>query len=279
MQADIRPSPIAGQWYSGNPRILREQIISYLENCHLPEIHGSIVAVISPHAGYIYSGGIAAHAFAAIRDLRPDTVAIISPMHHPYRSRFLTTAHSYYATPLGNIPVDKQLVDQLRSSMRSRYSLDLDEVSNDPEHSLEIEIPFLQVIYQHNFTLLPVMVRDIDEKNCTSLGEALFEVLAGRNAVVVASTDLSHFYRQSVANALDETILSKMTSLDIPGIEQSEITGTGFACGAGAVMAAIAYAKFAGAREGVLLAYGTSGDITGDRSSVVGYGAVAILKE
>ena len=279
MQADIRPSPIAGQWYSDNPQILKQQLKSYLDGCHLPDIHGSIVAIISPHAGYIYSGGVAAHAFKAIRDLCPETVVIIAPMHHPYRSRFLTTAHTHYGTPLGSIMVDKQLVDNLREIMRTQYRLDLDQISNDPEHSLEIEIPFLQMIYQHKFTLLPVMVRDIDPQTCTCLGEALFAVLAGRNAVVVASTDLSHFYRQGVANTLDDTMLSKITGLDVNGIYEAEMTGTGFACGAGAVMAAIVYAKLAGAHNGVLLAYGTSGDITGDRSSVVGYGAVAITKE
>ena len=252
MQADIRPSPIAGQWYSDNPQILKQQLKSYLDGCHLPDIHGSIVAIISPHAGYIYSGGVAAHAFKAIRDLCPETVVIIAPMHHPYRSRFLTTAHTHYGTPLGSIMVDKQLVDNLREIMRTQYRLDLDQISNDPEHSLEIEIPFLQMIYQHKFTLLPVMVRDIDPQTCTCLGEA---------------------------NTLDDTMLSKITGLDVNGIYEAEMTGTGFACGAGAVMAAIVYAKLAGAHNGVLLAYGTSGDITGDRSSVVGYGAVAITKE
>jgi AmmeMemoRadiSam system protein B len=106
-QLDLRPSPIAGQWYPGEADQLAKSVDGYLNAAHLPEIHGRIVAVVAPHAGYMYSGPVAGHAFAALRGLQPGVVALVSPMHHPYFQPLLTTAHTAYSTPLGVVPVDR----------------------------------------------------------------------------------------------------------------------------------------------------------------------------
>lgn len=279
MGSEIRPSPIAGHWYSSNPVVLAKELDNYITNAKTPIITGEIVAVISPHAGYRYSGHVAGHAFAAIQHLHPDIVAVISPMHQPYEQTFLTSAHKYYWTPLGNIEVDQSAVFDLSKILADEYKIGLEPVLNDEEHSLEIELPFLQRIYPKSFTLLPVMVRDLSISNCEALGVGLYQVLQGKNAMVVISTDLSHFYKKSDAAKLDTNMLAMIQNLNPTGVLRSELDGTGFACGAGAVIAGIKYAILAGAKKGVLLKYSTSGEITGDDSSVVGYGAVALVKQ
>src|SRR5512133_2773033 len=104
---DVRPSPIAGQWYEGNPKTLAQIVDQYLDDVQLPKLDGDVLGVIAPHAGHQYSGEVAAYAFSALRDLRPDVIAILGPMHRPFAEPLLTTKHDAYSTPLGNIPVDK----------------------------------------------------------------------------------------------------------------------------------------------------------------------------
>jgi len=278
MDKDIRPSPISGQWYPGDPDVLAKEVDGYISNAKNPQINGEPVAVITPHAGYIYSGHVAGHAFSAIKHKQPELVVVISPMHQAYRQRFLTTGHEYYWTPLGNIPVDGKAVKDLSTILLDEYRIELTPVRNDREHSLEIELPFLQRIFHEPFQLLPIMVRDLSIQYCEALGKGLFDVIVKQNAVVVISTDLSHFYTKNEANGFDSSILKKIQNLDTRGVFQSEMEGTGFACGAGAVIAGIHYAKLAGANEGIILSYSTSGEITGDNSSVVGYGAAALVK-
>lgn len=278
MDQDVRPSPISGQWYPDDPDLLAKEVDGYISNAINPPLNGDPVAVITPHAGYVYSGHVAGHAFAAIKHKHPELVVVISPMHQPYRQRFLTTGHEYYWTPLGNIPVDVNSIKELSTILRNEYQIDLSPVRNDQEHSLEIELPFLQRIYQEPFQLLPIMVRDLSIQSCESLGKGLFDVIVKQNAVVVISTDLSHFYTKKEASGFDANFLEKIQNLDTRGVFQSEMEGTGFACGAGAVIAGIHYATLAGANKGIILSYGTSGEITGDNSSVVGYGAAALVK-
>jgi AmmeMemoRadiSam system protein B len=278
MGSEIRPSPIAGHWYSSNQVSLARELDSYISKANNTKIDGEIVAILTPHAGYRYSGHVAGHAFAAIQHLHPDIVAVISPMHQPYEQTFLTSAHKYYWTPLGNIEVDHSAVIDLSKILADEYKIGLEPVLNDEEHSLEIELPFLQRIYPNSFTLLPVMVRDLSISNCEALGVGLYQVLRGKNAMVVVSTDLSHFYKKSDAARLDTNMLAMIQNLNPTGVLRAELDGTGFACGAGAVIAGLHYATLMGAKKGVLLKYGTSCEITGDDSSVVGYGAVALVK-
>jgi hypothetical protein len=278
MGSDIRPSPIAGQWYSNDPTVLGVELDGYLSRAKIPPISGDIVGVISPHAGYRYSGPVAGHAFAAIRDLKPELVAVISPMHHPYNEGFLTSGHDYYWTPLGKIPVDKTAVAEVGRILHEENHISLISVLNDPEHSLEIELPFLQRIYTHRFSLLPVMVRDLSLTTCEALGKALYRVLKEKSSIVVISTDLSHFYTEEEANGYDTYMLNMIGKLSPEEVLKAELKGDGFACGAGAVIAGLYYALLCGATTGMVLKYGTSGERTGDYSSVVGYGAVALIK-
>ncbi len=278
MTTDLRPSAIAGTWYEGDPRRLAASVDGYLDCAELPELPGAVIAVIAPHAGHRYSGPVAGYAFAAVRGLKPDLVAVISPMHHPYFEPLLVTAHAAYVTPLGEIPVDKQAIADLDAALQAELGYGLAPVPRDPEHSLEIELPFLQRAISGEFKLLPVMVREQSPKVAEQLGKALAAVLKDRNFLLVASTDLSHFYDQATAKALDSEMLRQIEAFSPEGIFQTEREDKGHACGLGALVAVLWAAKTLGAEIVKILHHATSGDVTGDYSSVVGYGAAVVLK-
>ncbi len=277
---DLRPSPIAGTWYPADPLTLAAEVDHYLQTAaaHLPPLEGEVVGVVAPHAGIRYSGPVAGYAFAAVQGSAPDVVAVLSPMHHPYPDPLLTTAHVAYATPLGAVPVDHEALHAFSEALYARLGFAPTPVVNDPEHALEIELPFLQRALAVPFRLLPLMLRDYRAETCQAIGETLAEVLADRATLLVASTDLSHYYPAPVARRLDQTMLQRIAALDPEGVLLADQEGVGFACGAGPVAAVLWAARAWGARQGVVLHYATSGDVTGDHSAVVGYGAVAILR-
>jgi AmmeMemoRadiSam system protein B len=274
----VRPSPIAGQWYEGDPKALARSVDSYLDQAQLPELHGDVIGVVAPHAGHQYSGPVAGYAFAALRGRTPDLVAVLSPFHNLHNAPLLTSAYEAYATPLGAIPIDDVPVQELDTLLKSALGFGLTRISHDPEHSLEIELPFLQRALKSEWKLLPVMVRAVEPRVSQALGKALAKVLQGKNAILVASTDLSHYYTQESALAFDKVMLSKIEAFDPMGAFEAEREDKGFACGLGALTAVLWACKELGADEVKILHHATSGDVTGDYSGVVGYGAAAILK-
>ena len=278
MALDVRPSSIAGRWYDGNPEALARSVDGYLNAAQLPDLEGMVIAVIAPHAGHVYSGPVAGYAFAALRGRTPDVVAVIAPMHHPYYEPLITTAHEAYSTPLGDVPVDKETLSELDTILKSQLFFGLSPVENDPEHSLEIELPFLQRALSSNWKLLPVMVRVREASISERFGKALAKVLRDKNFLLVASTDLSHFYDQQTALVYDRSMLNQIESFNPDGAFDLERAGKGFACGLGAFTAVMWAARELGANKVQVLHHATSGDVTGDYSSVVGYGAAAILK-
>ena len=271
---DLRPSPIAGTWYEDNPKKLAAQVDKLLIDAKSPPHEDEVTAVIVPHAGHRYSGAVAAHAFAALRGLAPDLVVVISPFHNYTAHPLLTTAHQAYATPLGSVEVDQAALAELQNQL----DIPITAIVNDREHSLEIELPFLQRVFTDGFKLLPIMIREQEETIARKLGDALAKMLTGKNAILVASTDLSHFYDQKAANTLDHEMLKRFESFDPISIFQAEHSGKGYACGHGAVAAMLWASKSLGADKVQILNYATSGDVTGDYSSVVGYGAGVVLK-
>jgi AmmeMemoRadiSam system protein B len=276
---DVRPSPIAGQWYPGDPEQLSRSVDRYIHDATLPKLNGEVIAIITPHAGHIYSGPVAGYAFAAIKDMNPELVAVVSPMHYPYNEPLLTTAHEAYQTPLGIIPVDIAAVEALNHQLEDQLGYGLSYVRRDREHSLEIELPFLQRSIATSFKLLPLMVRDQGHKVPHVLGQCLAKTLRGRNVLLVASTDLSHFYPQDIANQLDAEMLKAIQSFDPDLVIQTEEEGRGFACGRGALATVLWAAKDLGADHITILHHATSGDVTGDTGQVVGYGAAVVLRQ
>jgi AmmeMemoRadiSam system protein B len=277
-RSDLRPSAIAGQWYPGNPQKLAASVDQYITAAVLPEIQGEIIALVVPHAGHVYSGPVAGYAFAAIQGMQPELVTIVSPMHQPYVDPLITSGHASYHTPLGPVPIDRKAVQDLNTLLTGDLGFGMVAVRNDREHSLEIELPFLQRVLGADFNLLPVMVRDQSFQVTQSLGLALASVLANRRALLVASTDLSHFYPQDSAKKLDNEMLRRIESFDPIAVLKAEEDGVGFACGRGAVAAVLWAAIALGGSRVQILNYATSGDISGDTHQVVGYGAAVITK-
>ncbi len=257
------------------PKSLAASIDKFLAEVKLPKLSGQVIAVIAPHAGHRYSGAVAAHAFATLHGLAPDLVAILSPFHNYSPHPLLTTKHQAYATPLGQIEMDRSALAELQSHL----PIPITPIANDPEHALEIELPFLQRIFKHKFKLLPIMIRAQEDDIAKQLGEALAQTLQNKNAILIASTDLSHFYDQRTARTYDHEMLKRFESFDPESIFEAEQTGKGFACGHAAVAAVMWAAQALGANKVQVLKHATSGDVTGDYSSVVGYGAAVILKQ
>lgn len=277
-ETNVRPSPIAGRWYDDDSERLAAEVDGYLQNARLPELEGEVIGVMAPHAGLRYSGHVAGAAFAALLGKAPEVVAVVAPMHYAYPQPLITTAHTAYRTPLGEIPVDREALRSLMDLLESEADLRISPILHDPEHSLEIELPFLQRSLAAGFKLLPVMVRETRPQALRLFGECLAQALSGRQALLVASTDLSHFYTEKQANQLDEELLRRVESFDPRAVLSAENEGAGFACGRGAVAAVMWAARAMGASRAQVVRYATSGAVTGDFSQVVGYGAAVFTR-
>lgn len=275
---DLRPSPIAGMWYEGDPKALTRSVDAFLNGAKLPELSGKVIGVVAPHAGHRYSGPVAGYAFAALRGRTPKLVVVLSPFHNYHPASLLTSAHQAYATPLGAVPIDSAALEALDAALQAGLDIRLTRLHNDSEHSLEIELPFLQRVFPHEWKLLPLMVRTQDASFSEKLGKILAGVLKDREAILVASTDLSHYYDQQTALVYDHTMLAQIESFSPDGAFEAERNGNGFACGLGALTTVLWAARELGADSVKVLHHATSGDVTGDYTGVVGYGAAAILK-
>jgi MEMO1 family protein len=264
---DVRPSPLAGRWYPGHTDPLIAMMDEFLAAAKPPSVEGEILGLLAPHAGYRYSGPVAAHAYYLVREKAYDTVVVIGPMHHPLPGAVLTTGHEAYETPLGIIPVDREALDAIEKQ------IELTRVRKDPEHSVEIELPFLQYVLSAEFTFVPLMLRDQSGPQAEALGMALADALRGRRALLVASSDLSHFYPQQIAKNLDATMLGCVEAMDAGCVVDANENRIAFACGYGAIAAVIHAVRAWGANHAWIVGYGTSGDVTGDLNEVVGYGA------
>jgi AmmeMemoRadiSam system protein B len=272
-----RPSPIAGTWYSDDAEQLGDSIDKFLAGAKTQPVKGNIKAIIVPHAGHRYSGGVAAHAYKVVREQHPRTVAVISPMHQYHPARLLTSAHDAYVTPLGQVTVNRDLVRQLSQLLMTTHGGDLTPIDRDQEHSIEIQLPFLQRIYKDGFDLLPVMLRDQSAETARVLADALVKVLP-EGSLLVASSDLSHFYIESDALLLDGAILKAIHDFSPEDLYQLEAESKGFACGLGAIACVLWAGGKLGANRVDILNQATSGDVTGDRSSVVGYASAVVYQ-
>jgi|SRR5579859_245256 len=281
---DLRPSPIAGRWYPGQAGPLRQALDAYLAAAPAPEAvpPERVVGLLTPHAGLLYSGPVAAYAFRAVQGAQPEVVALVCPSHFHADGPVITTGHQAYVTPLGAVPVDRAAVEQVRAglaaSLRRPAGRALVEIRNDQEHAIEIELPFLQRVLAGEFSLLPIMLRDQGDEMAQALGQALANALAGRSALLVASSDLSHYFAQPVAEALDAEMLSQVAALDPAGVLATQAEGRGQACGPGAIAAVLWAARALGAGQARVVRHATSGDVSGDYSQVVGYGAAVFWK-
>jgi len=280
----VRYPAVAGSWYSGTLKGLRAQI----EECFthklgpgkIPKVTGDgprkIVGLLCPHAGYMYSGPVAAHSYYNLAlDGKPEIVILLGPNHRGYGSALAIMNEGAWRTPLGDVEIDTETANQI---VRGSRIIDIDESAHGPEHSLEMQLPFLQHLYDQTFRLVPICFLMQDLETGREVGQALAKALSGKNAVVIASTDMTHYEPQKTAEVKDKKALNAVLKLD-EGQLYSVVESYGISmCGYGPTIAMITAAKAMGAKEAQLLCYKTSGDVTGDYSAVVGYASVSVIK-
>jgi AmmeMemoRadiSam system protein B len=276
--AEMRPSPIAGTWYNGNSKLLAGQIDAFLSRAELTKISGKIFGLVAPHAGHRYSGITAGYAYRAVQGSSYELVIILSPSHAYFPAELLTSAHRFYTTPLGKIPIHQDALALLQQGLKKAGGT-IEKVEEDEEHSIEIQLPFLQRALKGEFSLLPVMMRSQSSDTVTQLATALSPVIKKYRSLVIASSDLSHFYPLETANALDGEILKMVEKCSPEGVLAVESNGSGSACGAGPIAVVLKLAREAGATHVKVVHRSTSADVTGDLSSVVGYGAAVIYAD
>jgi len=272
-----RPSPIAGTWYTGEPTALSNQIDTFINDAKVTDedIHGKVIGLAAPHAGHRFSGKTAGYAYKTIKGEKRELVVILSPFHQYFPGDLISTVHRAYSTPLGEIPVDTDALVELENALK-KSDIPIHQVSNDPEHSLEIQLPFLQRALKADFKLLPLMVRSRDAQLLEQTAEALFNVVMDQSFLIIASTDLSHFFPLDIAEVMDAEMLKQIKNMDPEGVLSVEKEGRASACGASAVAVMLWLTKKAGAKKAHILNYSTSADSTGDKTSVVGYGSAAV---
>ncbi len=269
---DVRPSPIANEWYPGDPEVLAKSVDAYIARAEITPLEGRIMGILVPHAGHQYSGPVAGYAFKFLQGLTFDVVALVGPSHYRYPAQILTSSHDAYETPLGRVPVDRETLGSLRDKVP------IEAVREDPEHSLEIELPFLQRTLGE-FSLIPLAMIDQSLEMAEQLGRALAEILKDKKALLVASSDLSHFHQQNVANRLDQKVLDAVGAYDPVGVVKAEEFGQEIACGRGAIAAVMIAARDLGADAAVVVRYATSGDVIRRYDRVVGYGAAVFYQK
>lgn len=271
----IRESAISGSWYPADPVILKQQITRYIERANPPEVEGKLGGLVVPHAGYVYSGIVAAHAYKLLHKEPFDRVLILAPSHHAGFTGSSIYNLGGYRTPLGVVPLDRELINDLYSYTDIiRYVPSAD----DREHSLEIQLPFLQTVLGE-FRLTPVVMGEQGFEHCARLADAIAASCENRRVLIIASSDLSHYLSYEDAQRLDGEFLDRLVEFDPEGLDRKIRNRKCQACGAGPVLTLMLALKKMGADSSRLLLYANSGDVTGDKSSgVVGYAAVAFYR-
>lgn len=263
---NIRQPAVAGMFYSSSPTRLRGDIQLLLDISHQEEIFSDAVGIVSPHAGYMYSGKTAAHAFNAVGGNKYDTVIIISPSHKEYFPGISIYDGDAYRTPLGDVPLNKEMSACLIEN--SKYIFEGIE-GHRGEHAVEVQIPFLQMIMR-DFSIVPVVMGDQRKMFVDLLAGKLAEII-DESTLIVASSDLSHFYEKHEANILDSIIEKRITDFEYEKLQEDLENKLCEACGGGAIVAMMKAADQINKNKSKVLARSDSGDVSGDNSEVVGY--------
>ncbi len=272
---DVRKPAMAGSWYPGTAKELSAELQKYLEAADSSGQPGRLLALISPHAGYMYSGPTAAYSYKNIVGKTVGTAVLVGPSHRAYFEGVAVYASGAWETPLGRVPVDEELARVL-IGQDPDYIKDLPS-AHAQEHSLEIQLPFLQSALKPGFKIVPLMMFDHSLTACRRLAQALARSIGWRqDLLLVASTDLSHFHSDAQARKLDKLVEASVARFDPEGLAAALESGRCEACGGGPVVAVMLAARELGADTAVVYRYQTSGDVSGDRSQVVGYLAAGI---
>jgi MEMO1 family protein len=262
-----RKSSYAGTFYPEDKVVLNNMITEFIENTEIPIVSKNITGIIVPHAGYIYSGSIAAYSYAAIMKNKFDVAVILAPSHRAQFNGYSIIASGYMETPIGVIPVDKNIGSKLDGKPLMRFIKEIDIL----EHSLEVQLPFIQVI-NNNCNIVPVIIGTNEREVCDNIADEIYDAIHddGRNIIIVISTDLSHYYSYDEAVKLDNRFINGLIKFD-ETLLINNIKAGAEACGLGPVLTGMNLLKRMGSKNISVLKYGNSGDTAGDKSKVVGY--------
>jgi len=281
----LRKPAVAGTFYAGSKDSLEEQI----RECFLHPLgpgnvpkptekgEGKIIGLVSPHAGYVYSGPVAAWGFARVIEREnPAIIVILGPNHRGFGCPVAVMSKGEWETPLGRVSIDEGFATEL---VRVCPLIEEDEKAHQREHSIEVQIPFLQYGFNGHFKIVPICLADQTINSSIEVGEAIFDVAKDKSDVLlIASTDFTHYQSQKVAQKEDKEILDAILSGNPENLGKVLSSGSYSMCGYGPVMAVLKAASDLGEAKVKLLKYATSGDITGDYSTVVGYASLSVEK-
>ena len=280
----IRSPAVAGAFYEGTREALKRQI----EECYTHQLgpgkvpvkssraKEKILGMVSPHAGYLYSGPVAAWGFCQlIEEELPESVVLLGPNHYGLGREVAVMPTGRWRTPLGEIEVDEDLAKEIADSSSL---IQLDDTAHRKEHSLEVQLPFLQYGYGEAFKIVPICMMSQDLETAQEIGKILGETLEGRNVLIIASTDLTHYEPAARARSKDAKVIEAIRSMNPGRVHEVVSEFSVSMCGPGPVMAMLTAVSLLGAQKARLLKYASSGDITGDYAAVVGYASLVIEK-
>ncbi len=271
----IRPAAVAGTWYPGSAGALTKEVDSCLEAA-APGPPGEVRAIIAPHAGLLFSGKVGAHAYKAAAPGRYDVAVLVGPSHHLGFDGVSIWPDGAFATPLGPAPIDRAGA----AALEAFSVIQPIPAAHQREHSLEMQLPFLRRLLP-DVPIVPLLIGFQRRDTIEALAAALSAAFAGRRALLVASTDLSHFFDAATAASLDQRVQDAVAAFDpellLDRFEEypERDRGRYVACGGGAAIAVMMAARALGATDARVLRYGHSGEVSGDNAGVVGYLAAA----
>lgn len=274
---EIRTPAVAGMFYPGEKEKLKKTIHECFSHpfgigpITTPTKKKKVYGVICPHAGYVYSGPIASHSMHAISGEEKELIIIVGPNHWGIGSTIASMKDCIWQTPLGDVEVYTKAAEELSEFEKV---IDLDFYSHTREHSLEVQIPMLQEVFKNKFKILPIIMINQDQNIATKVGEAVAKIMKKYNSMVIGSSDFTHYEKNDFAHKQDMALIEPILDLDIDRfykvLHERQVT----ACGYGAIASTMIACKQLGASKGELLKYATSGDVSGDTTSVVGYGSI-----
>jgi AmmeMemoRadiSam system protein B len=267
----IRRAAVAGTWYPGSADALAAAVDRHLERASR-DVPGDLLALVAPHAGLVYSGPVAAHAYRLLRARTFDVAVLVGPSHFVSFEGVSVVRTGGFETPFGIANIDDRSANEL---MAATSVVCEHPAAHVREHSLEMQLPFLQHLAP-GLPIVPLVMGHQTRATARALGDALAAVLRGRRALVIASTDLSHYQDAETAAALDRVVVDCISRFDADGLQQVLDEEPNHACGGGPTVAVMRAAHILGARDAVILNYADSGDVSGDKSAVVGYLAAAL---
>jgi AmmeMemoRadiSam system protein B len=269
----VRKAAVAGSWYPGSAPELAAAVDRHLAHADRGEVTfgGELVALVSPHAGLMYSGPVAAHAYRLLRNRRVDVAVLVGPSHFVGFDGVAVVPSGGFETPFGVASIDAACAADLAAASTIVHE---HPTAHAREHSLEMQLPFLQRVVPRA-SIVPLVMGYQTADTARQLAEALASVLRGRRALLVASTDLSHYHDRAAAARLDATVIDCVSRFDADALQDALNRQPEHACGGGPTVAVMRAAKRLGASRSALLAYADSGEVSGDTSAVVGYLAAA----